>query len=242
MAEFAYDSDVWVAGAYCRPDDTVLEMERYYWETQNKGRLLESDGRTSSIVIAQCYAFRRALMDRFPGDVVADDIYVAFLCNVLRRRTLYSRKALAVETRGPTSYAQFLPHKFRKSNAFLRETLRFVYRLPEVGPFCKMLLLTKIMQQLLLPLSGCTWLLLAGVLVTLRRYDIAGGGALLLLLLLLLTSAVFSTVSVPEEKRRYSVLTTVKVYVVTNVIMLATGITYPFFRQGSSYSRIGGNG
>jgi len=238
-AEFAADPSVWVVGAYCRPTDT-LEVERYYWDAQNRGRFLETDAGTCSIVIAQCYAFRRELLTAFPEDVVADDIYVAFLANTLGYRTVYSRQAVALETRGPQTYAQFLPHKFRKSNAFLRESLRFIYRLPEMGPFCKMMLLTRAAQQLLLPWALLWWLLIAGVLLTLFRYDVVIIDALFLALCLFLTSLTFNRVKLPDEPRSYSIVTVVKGYILTMTIMLATGLSYPFYRQGSSYARLGG--
>lgn len=237
-AEFATSSDVGVVGAYCRPADT-LEVEKYYWDAQNKGRFLESDAGTSSIVIAQCYAFRRGLLETFPEDVVADDIYVAFLANTLGYRTVYSRHATAIETRSPQSYAQFLPHKFRKSNAFLRESLRFLYCLPEMKPFFKMLFLTRTAQQLLLPWAVLWWILIAGALLTLFRFDVVVFGAIFLVLLLVLTNRVFAWVKLPDGPRRYSLATVIKGYTLTNMIMLTTGLSYPFFRQGSSYARLG---
>ena len=237
-AEFAANSDVWVVGAYCRPDDNALEVEKYYWSAQNKGRFMETDARTSSIVIAQCYGFRRELLSAFPDDVVADDIYIALLANSQRHIVVYSRYATAVETRCPTSYSEFLPHKFRKSNAFLRETLRFLYVLPEMGPFCRMVLLTRIAQQLLLPLLGFFWLLVAGVLLTLFRFDIVIIGSVLLVALFVVTSWVIAFVRLPAGTGRHSLLTMVKGYVLTNLILFGTAVSYPFFRQGSCYTRL----
>lgn len=236
-AEFAASPEVGVVGAYCRPADT-LEVEKYYWDAQNKGRFLESDAGSSSIVIAQCYAFRRELLKAFPEDVVADDIYLSFLANTQGYKTVYSRHATAIETRSPQSYAQFLPHKFRKSNAFLRESLRFLYCLPEMKPFFKMLLLTRTAQQLLLPWAGLWWVLLAGALLTLFRYDVVAFGAIFLALLLLLTNRVFAWVKLPDGPRHYSLATIIKGYILTNLIMLTTGLSYPFFRQGITYTRI----
>lgn len=236
-ATFDIAPEIWVVGAYCRPAHG-LEIEQYYWDSQNKGRLLESDAHTASIVIAQCYAFRRELLTAFPDDVVADDIYVAFLANTLGYRTIYSRHATAVETRTPENISQFLPHKFRKSNAFLRESLRFVYRLPEMSPFCKMMLTTRVVQQLLLPWALIFWILIAGVLLTLFRFDVVIFGALFLILLLLLTNRVFAWTSLPEGARRYSLATVLIGYLLTTLIMLTTGVSYPFFRQGSSYARL----
>lgn len=237
-AEFASRPEVWVVGAYCRPGQT-LEVEQYYWSAQNKGRLMESLALSSSIVIAQCYAFRRGLLKAFPDDVVADDVYIAFHANTLGYRTVYSRYAMALEMRSPQSYEEFLSHKFRKSNAFLRENLRFLYRLPEMEPFCKMMLFTRTIQQLLLPWLLLFTILLSGVLLTTFRFDIVIIGFLFLLILFLLTSRVFAWVKLPDGPHHYPIATMIKGYFLTNLIMLATGISYPFFRQGSSYARLG---
>ncbi len=236
-ATFDIAPEIWVVGAYCRPANG-LEIEQYYWDSQNKGRLLESDAHTASIVIAQCYAFRRELLTAFPDDVVADDIYVAFLANTLGYRTIYSRHATAVETRTPQDISQFLPHKFRKSNAFLRESLRFLYRLPEMSPFCKMLLTTRVVQQLLLPWALIFWILIAGVLLTLFRFDVVIFGAAFLVTLLLLTNRVFAWTPLPERGQRYSLKTVLIGYALTVAILLTTGVSYPFFQQGSSYARL----
>jgi poly-beta-1,6-N-acetyl-D-glucosamine synthase len=237
-AEFAADPNVWVVGAYCYPEQT-LAVEKYYWSAQNKSRFLESDANSSSIVIAQCYAFRRELMSSFLEDVVADDIYVAFLASVMGKKTVYSRKAIASETRNPQSYAEFMPHKFRKSNAFLRESLRFIYRLPEMNALFKATLLTRIAQQTLLPWALLSWLLVSGVLLTLFRYDIVIFGTAFLAFFFVVTQRIFSWQKLPGEPQSYSLLTTITGYVLTLVIMLATALSYPFYRQGSSYARLG---
>jgi len=236
-AEFAAAPEVWVLGAYSFPASS-LDLEHYYWDAQNKSRFMESDGKTSSIVIAQCYGFRRELLSIFPDDVVADDIYVAFLANTLGYRSVYSRKVKARETREPQSYAQFLPHKFRKSNAFLRESLRFFYRLPEMEPLWKTMYLTRVAQQLFLPWAMLLWIVLAGSMVTLYRIDLAIFTILFLSMLLLLTNRVFVSVKLPDEPHDYSLMTMAKGFLITTMLMLLTGLTYPFFRQSSSYVRL----
>ncbi len=236
-AEFAASPDVCVVGAYSYPVDT-MELESYYWDAQNKGRFLESDAKTSSIVIAQCYAFKRDLMKSFPVDVVADDIYVAYLANTHGYRTVYSRHVVAMETRSPRNMSEFLPHKFRKSNAFLRESLRFLHRLPEMNPFCKMVFITRTLQQLFLPWTVLLWILLAGSLITLFRVDIVVFGAAFLVVLLLVTNRVFAAIKLPSEDHHYSITTVVQGFVLTIMILMLTGLSYPFFRQGSSYARL----
>jgi len=173
--------------------------------------------------------------------VIADDIYIAFLANSFKKRTIYSRYAKAIETRVPKNYSEFIPHKFRKSNAFLRESLRFLYKLPEMGNFCKVMLLTRIAQQLLLPCTLLFWFLLAGTLMTLFRFNLVFFSIIFLIALLILTSRIFSTVILPEENYKPSIKTIIEGYAVTNLILIATSVSYLFYRQESSYSRISNN-
>ena len=242
VAEMASDPDVWLVGAYCRPADNAYRIDRYYWDAQNKARFMEARAGTTSIVVAPCYAFRRGLIDQFPDDVVADDIYIAFMCHLNGKSALYSRHARAVELRNPRDLSEFLPHKFRKSNAFLRECLRFLYRLPEMTPFSRLMLLTRIGQQLLFPWASAWWLLLAGSLVTLNpdpRYDVVAMAAAGLFVLFVLTSRAYRAVKLPEDKpQRYSLFTVAKGWVLTTLILLTTGLSYPFYRQSSTYARL----
>jgi poly-beta-1,6-N-acetyl-D-glucosamine synthase len=241
-AEFAADPNVALVGACCQPDANALPIDQYYWDEQNRARLMESRAGCASIVVAPCYAFRRDLLAAFPEDVVADDVYMAFLAAGWRRRVVYSRRSLAVETRNPRTLTEFLPHKFRKANAFLRESLRFVYKLPDMPTFVKILFLTRLAQQLLFPWAVIAWVFLAGVLVTLQpdpRYDVAAAGAALLFLCLVMTSAAFRSVPLPGERKRHSLATVVKGYVLTTLILLASGVSYPFYRQTSVYGRLG---
>jgi poly-beta-1,6-N-acetyl-D-glucosamine synthase len=236
-AEFALDLQVAVVGAYCAPEKT-MDIEDYHWAAQNKSRFIESDADNASIVIAQCYAFRRNFLTSFPEDVVADDVYIAFLAAVEGKRAVYSRKAMAVETRTPQTYTEFLEHKFRKSNAMLRESLRFLYRLPEMAASSKTIFLTRLAQQVLLPWALAWWMLLAGVLLILARLDMIVFGSSFLLLLFVSTSVLFRRMPLPDGTRHHSVITLIKGYAVTNFIMIATALSYPFYQQSSFYSRL----
>lgn len=230
------DPKVLVVGAYCSPENT-LDIERYFWQSQNKGRLLESQAYTSFIVVAPCYAFRRWLIDSFPEDVIADDIYIASHANMLGGRTVYLQDAIATETRCPKSYGEFIAHKFRKSNAYLRETLRFLYRLPEMSGMLKMMFLTKVAQQLLLPYALMWWGLLAGAMLTLFRYDIVVICFGAILAFFVVTSIIFASIKVYNEER-FSIFVVIKGYLLTIFVMLATGLSYLFYRQDSSYTRL----
>ncbi len=240
-AELASSPEVAVVGACSRPTDEAYHIDRYYWDEQNRGRFIECAAANLSIVVAPCYAFRRELLSRFPDDVVADDIYIAFHCRALGKKTIYSRHAKVTEVRNPRSLDEFLPHKFRKANAFLRESLRFVYRLPETDAHFRLMLATRIGQQLLFPWALIWWLLTTGSLLTLgtqSRWDVVVIGAAFLLVLFLFTSRAFRTVRLPDP-RRHSLLTAIKGWILTTIILTSTGISYPFFRQNSEYRRVG---
>ena len=241
VREFYRGGDVAVAGAYVHPVDP-LDVDRCYWAGQNRGRLLESDVRTSSIAIAVCYAFRRSLFAAFPSDVVADDIFVAYEANTRGLRSVYSRDAVVEELRAPANLDEFFAHKFRKSNAYLRETLRFLYRLPEMPPMWRMMYSTKVAQLFLLPPAGLAFLLLGASLLTLGRYDVVGMGVVLLVVLLGTTSLIFGRIALPEGEGSSDFLTMLRTYVYSNVILLATGVSYPFYRQTSRYSRLSAAG
>lgn len=235
--EFVHSPDVWAIGAFCTPKDAFV-FEEYHWSAQNKGRLMETDAGTSSIVVAPCYAFRRDLFKQFPEDVIADDIFVAYLTNTIGKRTVYSRYAKAVETRVPRDYRGFLPHKFRKSNAFLRETLRFIYRLPEMTAFCKIMFLTRLGQQILLPFAIFFWISLALALLMVGSVLPVFGSLFFLIVTFALTSQVFYHTDLPEGSAQFPLKIMVKGYFITLLIMLATGISYPFYSQTSSYARL----
>lgn len=237
-AEFTRDPRAWVVGAFSYAANAVWR-DRCFWDSQNRGRLIESDAHSSSIVIATCYAFRRDLLTQFPDDVVADDVYVAFLANSLGRRVIYSRQAIVEELRGPGSISEFLSHKFRKNNAFLRESLRFLYRLPDMNGFCKMMMLTRIGQQLLLPWAFGLWSVLALTLLVLGRLELIAVAAASIALLIMITNRAFHSVDVPPgTTHRYGPYRHGIVFFETICVLFAAALSYPFFRQNSAYSRL----
>ncbi|MBK8268875.1 MAG: glycosyltransferase [Planctomycetes bacterium] len=237
-AEFAVEDVPWVVGAYSRPSQSIWR-DRCFWDSQNRGRLIESDAHGSSIVIATCYAFRRELLRQFPEDVVADDVFIGFLAHSQSKRVVYSRAARVTEVRGPGGIAEFLSHKFRKNNAFLRESLRFIYRLPDMNGLSKLMMLTRTAQQLLLPWCVGVWSLLALTLLTLGRIDILVMAAATLLLSLLVARQAFQSIDVPPGvKERFGLHKYGVVFLETICVLFAAALSYPYFRQNSSYARI----
>lgn len=234
IREFMTDKNIYVTGIYSYPKDSHI-VDRYYWLTQNKGRLLETWAFSSSIVVAVCYSFRKSLLDAFPPDVVADDIYISYLANTLGYRVSYIDSCHAVELRGPKNINDFLSHKYRKSNAFLRESLRFFYIISEMNPTWKVIYLTKISQILFTPWAFSFYIILGFALISLGNWDVFCGGSLFLLILVFIAKRVFSLVKTEEK---FPITIKLETFLLSVFILFVTGITFIFFRQNSNYRKL----
>ncbi|MFH1868015.1 MAG: glycosyltransferase [Candidatus Omnitrophota bacterium] len=234
LKEFARDDNIRLVGVYSSPK-TSYGIDGYYWLTQNKARLLESQAFSSSIVIAICYCFNKGLIEAFPDDVIADDIYISYLANYLGHRVSYIDTCYAQELRGPENIKDFISHKFRKSNAFLRETLRFLYKVSDMPPEWKAIFLTKISQLIFIPWMFASYIVLGGALVSLGRWDVFFISNLFLLILFVITSRIFSLI---RRQERYSVVVMGKTFLLSMFILFIVGISFIFFRQSSSYRKI----
>ena len=171
--------------------------------------------------------------------MIADDVYIALAAHFTGLTVGFCEQATVYEMRGARSISEFFPHKFRKSNAYLREMLRFLYRLPELKPLQKLIFLSRLAQQLVLPWALGAWTTLTLALLTLFRWDIVGIGTLALFISFLATSQVFALTKLPDGGRPASLFTVARAYIFTNLLLMVTSITYPFYRQSSSYARIG---
>ncbi len=237
---FAENERVAVVGANIRPNGGIA-IEHAYWEGQNTMRILESAVYAASIVVAPCYAFRAGLLEAFPRDCVADDIHVAFKANTEGGLTRYLCGARGVETRAPESLEAFLGHKFRKGNAFLLELLRFLYQLPGMTTWWKVIYLTKLLQLAVVP-----WMLPYFALSTIS-FLLSGGGLLRVAVFswtVLLFCAVVSSLAVNRFKKvafngdRKAHRGILVPFVFANLVLVLVGLSYPFYRQNSNYSRL----
>lgn len=236
---FNDDPNLALAGANISPI-SCLPVEKNYWEGQNTLRILESTVCTSSIVIAPFYAFRKRLVKQFPKDCVADDIYIAFEANTRGYRTAYIADARGQELRAPDNIGDFFQHKFRKGNAFLRELYRFLYRMPEMKGWWLLIYLTKFLQLALTP-----WVLPYFALCTLSML-LSGGAQLhiacVCLLFLGVTFVMASCTTNYFKKKNFNGEKQVGTglllpFVLSNLILILVGVTYPFYRQDSNYGR-----
>jgi len=144
-ADFDEDPSVAVVGAWTYPMNCTL-VDRIYWYIANWLRILEQWILTCSHVSGCCMAFHRFMIERFPDDVIADDVYIPFLANFNDLRTVYLKDVKVAEIRQPKTIGDFFMHKTRKGNAVLRELLRFMYLLQQAKIRWKLIYLARMIQ------------------------------------------------------------------------------------------------
>ena len=238
---FQADKKVHLVGANISPLSTI-QMEDYFWRDQNIIRSLESKIYTSSIVVAPCYAFRSSLLEQFPKDCVADDIYISFKANTENYYTKYIAEALGKEIRTPNDLGEFFIHKFRKGNAFLIELFRFFYLLPHMTSWWKIIYITKFFQLAIMP-----WVLPFFILSTIsltlsgdNLFQISFFGILAFIVSFMTTFLLLKR----ERKKYYKnsesfKLPNINLFILSNIILIIVGLSFPFYKQNSSYSKIG---
>lgn len=236
VALFESDTRIGVVGALVVPGDCSPE-EGQYWKTQNQTRVLESRAYSSSIVVAGCYAFRRGLLHRFPDDVVADDIYVAFQASVQGYKVVYSDRAVVTERRSPRTTAELVRHKFRKTNAYITELLRFMYYLPRLDAFWRVIFLTRVLQVLGQPLLLIVFGLLSISLLSLGQFEIVLWCAAFGTVSLWFAHKAISAVRLPRTPSSDNVLLGVRMFLLTTFLLVLASLTYPLYRQTSQYRK-----
>ncbi len=191
--------------------------------------------------MAVAYSFRRELFGRFPEDVIADDVYTAFVANTRGRQSLYAAGVRATELRSGHDRRGMLLHKLRKLNANMRELKRFLPALGEMRPPWRMIFATKVLQSWLA--APCLLLLALLLLLSLPGLTVAAlifwGGALAGLAVLHGLAERELNRAVPDEetaspagRRRIS-------YGLLFLAILVGGFfRYFFVRQSSSYRRV----
>ncbi len=238
---FQADEKVHLVGANVSPLGTI-QMEDYFWRDQNIIRTLESKVYTSSIVVAPCYAFRSSLLEQFPKDCVADDIYISFKANTENYLTKYIVEAEGKETRTPNDLGEFFVHKFRKGNAYLIELFRFFYLLPHMTGWWKTIYITKFFQLAIMPWA-VPFFLLSTISLTLSGWGLFQVSFFGLLALLVGFAITFLLLK-RERKKYYASdesfqIPNLNLFILSNIILIVVGISYPFYKQNSSYKKIG---
>lgn len=245
---FNTNAGIAVVGANISPGDCIA-IEKDYWIDQNIVRIYESIFYSSSIVVAPCYAYKAFLIDQFPEDCVADDIYVAFKANTDGYLTKYVETIKGKEIRSPQCFNDFVKHKFRKGNAYLIELLRFLYLLPYMPAQWKVIYITKLLQFVVLP-----WLLPFYLISTISLV-LSGPGlrqmAILVHVFLFLFFVIATTIMkrgrlkyIGKDKSKDTSTDKSKdtsrlyIFILSNIMLMLIGLSYPFYKQTSNYSKI----
>ncbi|MBI5533685.1 MAG: glycosyltransferase [Deltaproteobacteria bacterium] len=235
VREFSRRPDVWVVGAWTEPVHAV-EAEKLFWEMQNKQRQRESHAGLLLTVVAPCYGYRRELLDQYPSDVVADDVHVALRATFGGHRVLYEQSVQAVETRCPVSNRQLLWHKRRKISAVVREFLRFAPQLGRLSAAQQFHFVVRGLQLTFVPVGALCWASL-GVSLCLR---LPSGLALLEWVgVATIVGWVGATVWMVARRGLRRTLSTFAAFLIPLVASVLALLTLPFYRETSSYRRIG---
>lgn len=216
--------EIGAVGACVSPAGDLTE-EQMYWQVQNYLRRIESRFYSPSIIIGVCYAFRKNLFSKYPDDVVADDIYVAFKTITKGLRVAYAGDAKVIEIRTPSTFKELIVHKSRKSNAYLKELFRFAGEFTGASVRWKIIFYNKLAQFTLVPMT-MVWFIIA-VFIDIARASIY---QVLFVMLILLSAGTFLEV--------IGVLNVVKAVIISNLIIFVNLVRFPFYQQTSSYRKI----
>lgn len=218
-----------VVGLSSEPQNALKE-EAYFWSQQNRLRLAESNFYSPLYIIATCYAFRNGFIQKFPEDVIADDIYMSFYSIKSKYKTSYTTDASVKEIRSPTTKNQLLNHKVRKTNALLHEFFRFFITFLNAKTRWQIIFFTRFFQATLGPLLliffTCTFFYLVFTSIT--------------KLLPFITFGIFSLTYLlirPDALRGFFLK--LKTFLLIHGILYYCLFTYPFYRQNTVYKRIG---
>jgi cellulose synthase/poly-beta-1,6-N-acetylglucosamine synthase-like glycosyltransferase len=239
-----HNPEVGLVGGWTRPpvdDRSVPDAEHGFWDKQNRLRYVETISFSSSIVVAPFYAFPRRSIDRFPADCIADDVYVSFRHHLAGSRVVYAHDILVTELRCPTDLGALFRHKLRKANAYAVELARMLHLAAHMGRRLKLVYFFKIFQFLYLPWALLGFGLLAAHLVVQGQPIYVG--SILVALFATLLGASLSMVPPPGSQRgglRFRpIVASAILFTIMTVVLCLNTLFFPFWRQGSSYERLG---
>jgi len=232
MLEEFSDENVGVVGAYVVPrsrrkDDII------FWIIQNRMRCIESIYGHSPVVVGVCHAFRKGILNRLPEDVWAEDIFIPFLANLKGFNVLYSPHIIVEETRTPETTKDFLRHKIRKAEDNIRELLRFLPDIFRMKIRWAIVYVTRFIQILVLP----AFLLPFMIMLVFQKPEVLGLSMLFVGISALIELYIFG--KIPGQKYRPNMLQTIKLFFLTNLILISALIWYCCDRRGNRYEKIG---
>ena len=130
-------------------------VERLHWRLLNWMWRHEARYGSASLAAGPCYLARRALIERLPADVTADDVFVSFEAAATGSRVGWAETTVT-ELRTPRSVIAILEFRRRRMTAYLREVLRFLTRAPRMRPPARGIFLWRaaLLLTLALPLGA----------------------------------------------------------------------------------------
>ena len=217
--------DVTVVGTRAEPRRGCA-LEVAHWRMSNWVRQCENRCGTTGLVIATAYLFRRTLLDRFPSDCLADDVYAA--CQAAATATRVALADVTVEEiRAPLSLRQYTHQKVRRTLAYLREVLRFLPSVVQMARPMREVFAWRAVALLGAPILG---LALGGISVSVLFHSTSPQVMTGVLVLL-----VAGSVGVWRKAKGGAIL--VLLPVVTVVVLTMALLSYPFVRQVACHER-----
>lgn len=225
VKEFNKSENVSAVSAYVSPANAVLE-EQEYWDLHNQLRVLESNFYSPSIMIGVCYTFKKGIIDKYPEDVIADDIYATFKTISVGKKAVYCENAKAYEIRVPHTVKEMIVHKSRKCNAYFKELFRFSKEFLGAPLRWKIIFYTKLAQFTIAPIAFC--ILITSIIIEISAF-------------FNFEQKVIALIAFIAEFTILQPLPIIKIInniLISQILLLITLIRYPFYRQTSSYKKI----
>jgi cellulose synthase/poly-beta-1,6-N-acetylglucosamine synthase-like glycosyltransferase len=226
------DSSIAVVGTTVVPE-CAHPLEWLHWRLSNAIRQRESDRGSASLVAGPCYAFRRTLLERFPDDVVSDDIHVALAAATTGKRVTLADVQVC-EQRSPVVLGDLFRHKLRKTDGYLREIFRFLPRVGQMRSPARAIFLWRAAHLTLVPVLVALGAL--GIAVSCSHTDLPSG----LRVAVPAVAAILFAVSWWGLGRRSSPVLLLAHGALLAAVTLVALLGYPFSRQTASLPKIAG--
>ena len=241
----AHNVHIGLVGGNIHPSDLAIGLESQHWLQQNRWRMIESVLYSCSSVVAPCYGFRRNLIDRFPDDCIADDLYLAYFANSKGLIVKYLADATGQETRAPENYDEYIIHKFRKTNACLKEAFRFLTLIMNYPLQWKVIYSVKVLQLILSPFI-IIFLIADSIVLLLEPYPLPA--AIIIVWGFFIASIMVTTRKLlkmaglqhkdVKKNIRGTPFSLIVSLILMTLIVIASIISYPFYQQNSCYTKV----
>jgi len=241
-----YNPSIGVVGGNITPSRFAIKLEAQHWRQQNQMRMIESSLYSCSSVVAPCYGFKRSLLKRFPDDCIADDLYLAYYANSKGLLVKYLPEAKGEEIRVPQRHLDYIAHKFRKTNACLREGFRFLSLFSTYPSQWKLIYSVKFMQLILCPFITAFFIIYSILLLfkeNLTSVIVIFGWMLFFAGMTITTPFLLRVMEVKKNNgingdSPGSMINLFSSLFLMILIITSSVIIYPFYKQDSHYSKV----